>query len=95
MSAGARKDIDFAALMSGELNNDVRGGSETVEAQALAGPDVAQPQCPMTDDAGAEQGSGFDIRKTVRQPVGKGFGDKCDLSVPPIRVIAGKTCPLA
>ena len=87
MDLGPSKHIDFAPLVTGELDNDMRGGSEAVEAQALTGPDVGQPQRAVADDAGAEQGSGLQVRKLIGQPVGKGFGNKGGFGVSYVKLL--------
>ena len=95
MDGGASKHINITTLVPGELENDMRRGSETVKAQAFAGPDIAQPQRSIADDASAEQGRGFDVRKLIWQPVRKGFGNEGGLGISSVCVIARKTGLLA
>ena len=63
--AAARESIHTPTLMTGNLRNDVRGRAEPVEADGVG---IARHAVgPVSDQAGAEQGSGFCVAVFLRQ----------------------------
>ena len=62
--AVARERVDLAALRARDLDEDVRGRTEAVEAEA---PRVAaHPQAAVADEARAQQRGGLVVREAVR-----------------------------
>ena len=81
-----RADIDFASPVPGHLNGDVGRPAEAIQAETLAGPDAAELERPVADDAGTEQRGRFLISKDLRDAIGERFGDHRILRIPAVHV---------
>ena len=60
-----REGIYRALLMPGDLRQYVRGGAKAIKAYDACR--TGQPQCPPPDQARAEEGGSFHIRKVIWQ----------------------------
>src|SRR5215467_3056000 len=83
-------DVDFTAPMERDLDGDVGGGAKPVQAETLTRLDSTHSECPVADNASAEQRSGFVIRKDRWNWVGKLRRDNCVLGIPAIDLVTGE-----
>src|SRR5882672_3210684 len=87
----ARRDVDGAVVKAGDLDDDVRRGTEAVEAEALALPNAAPLVGAVADDAGAKERRQRRRRNCRRQRVGERRGHDDVIRVPPVDVPAGES----
>ncbi len=85
----ARRDVHLAAAVPRDLEHDVRGGAESIEAEPPAGGNLGAAERAIADDPRAQQGSGLEVRKRLRYRVGERLGDDGELRVSPVGVVPG------
>ena len=83
------RDEDLTALVEGDLQGDVGGGSEAVEREDAAFGQGAALEGAVADDPGAEEGRGVDVVEGFGDFVGEGFGDDGVFGVAAVGVVAG------
>ena len=91
--ARAREREHSPSLVEGELAENVCGGSEAVEADALRLPD--KPQRSIPDQAGAQQRRGLLVGIAGRDREAEALVGDHQLGVAAVNVIAGEASPIA
>jgi hypothetical protein len=76
--------------MAGHLDGHVGGSAKAIEPQPLARLHLAQPQCPVADDARAKERRGLCIVKALRDGVGVILGHDHGFGVAAVGVQAGE-----
>ena len=90
MARTAGVHVHLAALMEGYLDDYVGGSAEPVEAEPAAGPCLGKAQCPVSDDAGAEQWRCLAVGVSIGYRICEVLGD-CDvLCVAAVHVVPGE-----
>jgi hypothetical protein len=90
MSWSAGEDIDFASEVARELEHEMGGGSETVQAEAIAFAGTGLAKGAVSDDAGAEERRTVFVGKEAGDRVGVWFADQCVLGVTSVNVVPGE-----
>jgi hypothetical protein len=73
-----------------QLRRQVRRRAEAVDAEPARWRQLAEPQGPVADDPGAQQGRRVHVVVALRQPVGEPFVDEAELGVSTVGVPAGE-----
>ena len=81
---------DLALPVKRDLDRQVRGGAESEEPEAAAGPDPREKQRAISDHPGAEQRRGVRRRKARRQPIRPARRRRHALGVSAVAVAAGE-----
>src|ERR1700693_2384347 len=95
MRGTAGEDVDFASLVTRELQDQVGGGSEAVESEALAILRSTEAVGAVTDDAGAEQRGGMLVGEGGGKRVREVCADDAVLGVAAVDVVSGEAGLLA
>ncbi len=82
----ARKGVDRAAPVMGDLNGEVGRRAEPEETEAAAGLNPGELERPVADDPRAEQRRRLLRREAPRQPIHPGAPSRHALRVPPVAV---------
>ncbi len=90
MSLCTRENVDFAAFVAGELQNQMGGRPKAIQAETSARVSPAQAVGTISDYSCAQQRRGIFVGELVRNGMGEGFVDKDELSIAAVHVIPGK-----
>src|SRR5438477_7417568 len=95
MRGAAGEDVHFTAEMARELDQQVGRGTESIEPEAIAFLNSAEPIRAVANDSCAEQRGSMFVGKYFWNQVSEVFADTGELRVASVDVIAGEASVIA
>jgi hypothetical protein len=93
LSPGA--DVYRTTAVPGDLDDDMGRRSKPIDAQSLAGLELAASQGPVADDARTKQWSSFSVVEDARKRIGEVLVNQGIFGEPSVGVVAGELRLLA